>query len=159
MPIFSSPQVGPVFRRTGANHINLRNRMQLHNLLGTHPPFPEPPGFTQIIYIHDANLAVPCSKTKTCQTHLSGRSEWREISLFTKPLLMVRMHSTGYRLAEIDTNFAVMPRGTKIISAESCGISAWTKTAKVSVVLPDGSPKRYFLKVNVFSSCCINACC
>src|SRR6266550_2014702 len=40
-----------------------------------------------------------------------------------------------------------MPKGTKAISAESCGISAWTKTAKVSVILPDGSPKRYFLKV------------
>lgn len=33
------------------------------------------------------------------------------------------------------------------MSAESSGISAWTKTAKVSVILPDGSPKRYFLKV------------
>ncbi|KAF7512575.1 hypothetical protein GJ744_000836 [Endocarpon pusillum] len=40
----------------------------------------------------------------------------------------------------------VMPRATKVVSAESCGISAWTKTAKVSVILPDGSPKRYFLK-------------
>ncbi|KAI4257179.1 MAG: hypothetical protein L6R42_005826 [Xanthoria sp. 1 TBL-2021] len=40
----------------------------------------------------------------------------------------------------------VMPRGTKIVSAESCGISAWTKTAKISVILEDGSRKRYFLK-------------
>ncbi|KAI4194512.1 MAG: hypothetical protein LQ348_002625 [Seirophora lacunosa] len=40
----------------------------------------------------------------------------------------------------------VMPRGTKIVSAESCGISAWTKTAKISVILEDGTRKRYFLK-------------
>lgn len=57
------------------------------------------------------------------------------------------------RSAYIDTDFAVFPRGTKVASAASCGISAWTKTAKVSVVLPDGSPKRYFLKVNLSSSC------
>ena len=42
-----------------------------------------------------------------------------------------------------------MPRGTKVVSAETCGISAWTKTAKVSVILPDGHPKRYFLKVSL----------
>ena len=41
-----------------------------------------------------------------------------------------------------------MPQGTNIISAESCGVSAWTKTAKVTVELPDGSLKRYFLKVS-----------
>ncbi|KAG8169541.1 hypothetical protein KVR01_000286 [Diaporthe batatas] len=40
----------------------------------------------------------------------------------------------------------VMPRGTKVIASESSGISAWTKTAKVSVILPDGSATRYFLK-------------
>lgn len=42
---------------------------------------------------------------------------------------------------------AVMPSGTKVVSSEFCGVSAWTRTAKVSVNLPDGSPKRYFLKV------------
>jgi len=41
-----------------------------------------------------------------------------------------------------------MPQGTNIISAESCGVSAWTKTAKVTAQLPDGSLKRYFLKVS-----------
>ena len=46
---------------------------------------------------------------------------------------------------------AVMPSGTKVVSSEFCGVSAWTKTAKVSVVLPDGSPKRYFLKVKLRS--------
>jgi protein-ribulosamine 3-kinase len=47
----------------------------------------------------------------------------------------------------------VMPRGTRVVSAESCGISAWTKIAKVSVILADGTPKRYFLKVDLPSSC------
>ena len=63
------------------------------------------------------------------------------------------MLSEGHRSARIDADFAVMPRGTKVVSAESSGISAWTKTAKVCVVLLDGSPKRYFLKVNQPSSC------
>ena len=45
-----------------------------------------------------------------------------------------------------------MPKGTKVVSAESWGISAWTKTAKVSVILPDENPKRYFLKVNLLYS-------
>ncbi|KAL8768000.1 MAG: hypothetical protein Q9209_005671 [Squamulea sp. 1 TL-2023] len=39
-----------------------------------------------------------------------------------------------------------MPRGTKIVSAESSGTSAWTRTAKISVILQDGTRKRYFLK-------------
>ncbi|KAK5224070.1 hypothetical protein LTR47_010093 [Exophiala xenobiotica] len=39
-----------------------------------------------------------------------------------------------------------MPKGTRVVSAESCGVSAWTKTAKVSVILQGGSRKRYFLK-------------
>lgn len=43
---------------------------------------------------------------------------------------------------------AVMPNETKVISAESCGISAWTKTAKLTVILPDQTLKRYFLKVS-----------
>ena len=42
-----------------------------------------------------------------------------------------------------------LPKGTTVISAESCGVSAWTRTAKVSVVLPDGTAKRYFLKVRI----------
>lgn len=39
-----------------------------------------------------------------------------------------------------------MPKGTKILSAEPSGTSAWTRPAKVSVVLPDGTPARFFLK-------------
>ncbi|KAG8531040.1 uncharacterized protein KY384_004397 [Bacidia gigantensis] len=53
----------------------------------------------------------------------------------------------------IGGNFAVhkavseiLPKETKIVSAESCGTSSWTRTAKLSVILPGGSPKRYFLK-------------
>lgn len=41
---------------------------------------------------------------------------------------------------------AVLPKETTISSAESCRTSSWTKTAKLSVILPGGSPKRYFLK-------------
>lgn len=70
------------------------------------------------------------------------------ISLSIKPFLRVRKLSAD-RLAENDTNVAVMPAGAKIVSAESCGISAWTKTAKVSAILPDGSLKRYFVKVSL----------
>lgn len=40
-----------------------------------------------------------------------------------------------------------MPKGTKVISAETWGLSAWTKTAKISTELADGSAQRYFLKV------------
>ncbi|KAI1076865.1 Fructosamine kinase-domain-containing protein [Whalleya microplaca] len=40
----------------------------------------------------------------------------------------------------------VMPRGTVVISAEHWGLSAWTKTAKVCVNLPDGDLTNYFLK-------------
>ena len=45
-----------------------------------------------------------------------------------------------------------MPQGTKIISAGSWGISAWTKTAKIEVSLAEGTSKRYFLKVRPTSS-------
>lgn len=30
------------------------------------------------------------------------------------------MHPTGYRSAEINTNFPAMPRGMRVMSAESC---------------------------------------
>lgn len=39
-----------------------------------------------------------------------------------------------------------MPKGTKVIASESSGISAWTKTAKVSAITPSGAATRYFLK-------------
>ena len=65
--------------------------------------------------------------------------------------------SSGWELG-IEGNFpihkavaAVMSSGTNVVSSESCGVSAWTKTAKVSVILPDGSPKSYFLKVRLRS--------
>lgn len=43
-------------------------------------------------------------------------------------------------------NIQVMTKGTKIVSAETSGISAWTRTAKVTAISPDGSPTRFFLK-------------
>lgn len=42
---------------------------------------------------------------------------------------------------------AVMPAGTNVLEAEAWGTSAWTKTAKITTLLPDGTPKRYFVKV------------
>ena len=42
-----------------------------------------------------------------------------------------------------------MPKGIEIVSAEAYGVSAWTRTAKVSTTLPDGTYKRYFLKCAV----------
>jgi hypothetical protein len=103
-------------------------------------------------------MSVPSSNEKGCQTRLNGRLGLREISSSTRLLLMVRIVSTDCEAAETKTTFAVMPGRTNVITAESCGISAWTKTAKVSVVLPDGSPKRYFLKVNLLPSCVVDAC-
>ena len=41
---------------------------------------------------------------------------------------------------------SVLPKGTKVVSADSYGTSSWTKTAKLSVILSSGSAKRYFLK-------------
>lgn len=51
------------------------------------------------------------------------------------------------------TKCSVMPTGTKVTSAETSGISAWTKTAKVTAILPDGSTKRFFLKVRARFLC------
>ncbi|CAJ2506376.1 Uu.00g005060.m01.CDS01 [Anthostomella pinea] len=39
-----------------------------------------------------------------------------------------------------------MPEGANVISAESWGVSAWTKTARISVTLSDGRHMNYFLK-------------
>ncbi|KAH9905023.1 Fructosamine kinase-domain-containing protein [Xylariomycetidae sp. FL2044] len=40
----------------------------------------------------------------------------------------------------------VMPKGATILAAKPWGLSAWTKTAKIDVLLSCGSQKRYFLK-------------
>ena len=39
-----------------------------------------------------------------------------------------------------------LPNGTKVVSAEAYGYSACTTTGRTSIVRPDGSPKRWFLK-------------
>lgn len=39
-----------------------------------------------------------------------------------------------------------MPKETEVVSAEAWGLSAWTRTAKISTVLPDGKHQEYFLK-------------
>ena len=44
----------------------------------------------------------------------------------------------------LDQNvMANFPPGTKVLSAEKYGSSAWTVTARVSVELSDGTPRRY----------------
>lgn len=55
-------------------------------------------------------------------------------------------------LGSSHANFLVIPTRTKILSATSHGISAWTKTAKISAILSNGSLTTYFMKVNVTSS-------
>jgi hypothetical protein len=46
-----------------------------------------------------------------------------------------------------------MPKGTKVVSAEPAGNSAWTTTGKITVTLPDGTSKGYFLKVGTIFCC------
>ena len=46
----------------------------------------------------------------------------------------------------VNVIFVALPPGEKLVAAHSCGISAWIKTARLSVIDPEGSPKRYFLK-------------
>ena len=38
------------------------------------------------------------------------------------------------------------PEGTKVITASRFGTSAWTVTARLHLLLPDGTEQRYFLK-------------
>lgn len=45
-----------------------------------------------------------------------------------------------------------MPEGTKVISAEAFGYPAWTITVRVTAILPDGTPKKYYLKVPTLAS-------
>ena len=44
------------------------------------------------------------------------------------------------------TNLIELPPGTRIVSADSYGSSAWTVTARISSILADGTPKLWFLK-------------
>lgn len=49
--------------------------------------------------------------------------------------------------SHLTSRMTALPKGTSVISADSFGSSAWTVTARVNVVSPDGAPKSYFLKV------------
>jgi hypothetical protein len=40
-----------------------------------------------------------------------------------------------------------MPKGTKVLAAERSGMSAWTRTGKITVSSPEGGEKQYFIKV------------
>ena len=44
--------------------------------------------------------------------------------------------------------FKILPQGAKVSAASSYGISEWTRTVRLDVILPDGSQKLYFLKVS-----------
>ncbi|TVY32309.1 hypothetical protein LSUB1_G008530 [Lachnellula subtilissima] len=44
---------------------------------------------------------------------------------------------------------AVIPSRTKIVSSDCYSVFTRTKTAKVSVILPDGTLQRYFLKCGI----------
>lgn len=76
---------------------------------------------------------------------------------------MLKFHPTMAKIPHwelnIEGNFPLhktvvsqLPVGTTVVSSEFWCFSAWTKTAKVSVILPGGSRKRYFLKVDCIRS-------
>lgn len=50
--------------------------------------------------------------------------------------------------SHVDTP-AVFPPGSVVLSAESHGLSTWTRTGCITVKLPSGDLKRYFIKVRV----------
>jgi len=64
--------------------------------------------------------------------------------------LLDRASSDYYSAAgdfPLDSNVvAKLPEGTKILSANRFGTSAWTITARLNVEMPDGSHEKYFLK-------------
>jgi protein-ribulosamine 3-kinase len=64
--------------------------------------------------------------------------------------LFDRANSDSFSVAgdfPLDINVvAKFPDGTKILSANRFGTSAWTITARLIVEMPDGSQERYFLK-------------
>jgi len=65
-------------------------------------------------------------------------------SLFNLPQSGARSASGDFLL---DHNVIVhFLNGTKVLSADRYGSSAWTITARINVELPNGTPKRYFLK-------------
>lgn len=59
-----------------------------------------------------------------------------------------KLAESGDKVADCDVVLATaMPNGAKATASESWGISAWTQTAKVTAILPDGTEERYFSKV------------
>ena len=47
-----------------------------------------------------------------------------------------------------------LPEGSKVVSADSFGSSAWTVTARINTVSSEGETKPYFLKVSAASRTC-----
>jgi fructosamine-3-kinase len=69
------------------------------------------------------------------------------------PSLQVLIDNSCVNSASYDGSFRAdanvlekFPRGTKVISAHRFGASAWTVTARLHLLLPDGVEQRYFLK-------------
>jgi hypothetical protein len=54
-------------------------------------------------------------------------------------------HSRIY--LDLTKNHIVLPKGAQLLSSEKAGSSDWTITTCLSVLLPDKSTKRFFLKV------------
>jgi protein-ribulosamine 3-kinase len=47
----------------------------------------------------------------------------------------------------LDQNvIAALPKGTRVLSSDRSGTSAWTVTARITAELADGTPTRYFIK-------------
>jgi hypothetical protein len=86
---------------------------------------------------------------------MSDSSEWLQDIEGNFPLhrsIVSGKQAIYFSCSEPSSRPAAIPKDTTVQSAESWGVSAWTKTAKVTVSLQDGSPKRYFLKVNLSAS-------
>ncbi|KAL8765846.1 MAG: hypothetical protein Q9209_007205 [Squamulea sp. 1 TL-2023] len=70
---------------------------------------------------------------------------------------MAKTHSSVKEvIPEIGGKFAldkgvveVLPPGSQIIEASSFGTSAWTRTARIAIKVPNGSFEQYFLKVQL----------
>ena len=81
----------------------------------------------------------------------NGSKESGETSLSTKLLPKVR-NRLYRRLFTNPANSVALPKGTKIVSADSCCVSSWTKISKISAILQHGSRKKYFLKASIIQS-------
>ena len=64
----------------------------------------------------------------------------------------------GKTRSSADSHLAVLPKGSRLVLAERSGVSTWSKTGKLSIVLADGRKKRYFIKVMFLAVCFLPTC-